>query len=106
MSLSPSQDLVNVKACTDPLLPLLLNLPQKYMLRLRENPFYEPPRMFAPAHRRDRTRYCEFHNDHGHDTNDCVDLRKEIETCVRWSVLTLKRSLGLVNTPPRREHEA
>ncbi|PWA71117.1 retrotransposon gag domain-containing protein [Artemisia annua] len=42
-----------------------------------------PPRMFAPAHRRDRTRYCEFHNDHGHDTNDCIDLRKEIEACIK-----------------------
>ncbi|GKD70073.1 retrotransposon gag domain-containing protein [Tanacetum coccineum] len=31
-------------------------------------------RMFTPAHRKDRTRYLEFHNDHGHDTNDCVDL--------------------------------
>ncbi|GJW38801.1 hypothetical protein Tco_0064646 [Tanacetum coccineum] len=35
-----------------------------------------PSRMFAPAHQRDRTRYCEFHNDYGHDTNDCIDLRK------------------------------
>ncbi|PWA83499.1 reverse transcriptase domain-containing protein [Artemisia annua] len=42
-----------------------------------------PPRMFAPAHQRDRTRYCEFHNDHGHDTNDCIDLRKEIEACIK-----------------------
>ncbi|PWA94888.1 reverse transcriptase domain-containing protein [Artemisia annua] len=42
-----------------------------------------PPRMFSPPHHRDRTRYCEFHGDHGHDTNSCVDLRKEIEECVR-----------------------
>ncbi|GJU92861.1 hypothetical protein Tco_1317617 [Tanacetum coccineum] len=39
-----------------------------------------PPRMFAPANKRDRTKYCEFHEDHGHDTNDCIDLRKEIES--------------------------
>ncbi|GJS29658.1 hypothetical protein Tco_0490278 [Tanacetum coccineum] len=42
-----------------------------------------PPKMFAPASKRDRTRYCEFHEDHGHDTNDCIDLRKEIEACIR-----------------------
>ncbi|GJU16488.1 hypothetical protein Tco_1144454 [Tanacetum coccineum] len=42
-----------------------------------------PARMFALAYRRDHTRYCEFHNDHGHDTNDCIDLRKEIEACVK-----------------------
>ncbi|GJU07443.1 reverse transcriptase domain-containing protein [Tanacetum coccineum] len=42
-----------------------------------------PSRMFAPAHRRDRARYCEFYNDHGHDTNDCIDMRKEIEACIK-----------------------
>ncbi|GJQ93086.1 reverse transcriptase domain-containing protein [Tanacetum coccineum] len=42
-----------------------------------------PPKMFTPANKRDRTRYCEFHEDHGHDTNDCIDLRKEIEACIR-----------------------
>ncbi|PWA56571.1 retrotransposon gag domain-containing protein [Artemisia annua] len=42
-----------------------------------------PPKMFTPASRRDKTKYCEFHEDHGHDTNDCIDLRKQIEACVR-----------------------
>ncbi|GJW58802.1 hypothetical protein Tco_0105533 [Tanacetum coccineum] len=40
-------------------------------------------RMFVLAHRKDRTRYCEFHNDHDQDTNDYVDLQKEIEMYVR-----------------------
>ncbi|GJX08446.1 hypothetical protein Tco_0196378 [Tanacetum coccineum] len=39
--------------------------------------------MFTPPHRRDQTRYCEFYGDHGHDTNSCVGLRKEIEACIR-----------------------
>ncbi|GKA63172.1 reverse transcriptase domain-containing protein [Tanacetum coccineum] len=42
-----------------------------------------PPKMFTPANKRDRTKYCEFHEDHGHDINDCIDLWKDIETCVR-----------------------
>ncbi|GJV97069.1 reverse transcriptase domain-containing protein [Tanacetum coccineum] len=42
-----------------------------------------PPKMFTPTNERDRTKYCEFHEDHSHDTNDCIDLQKEIETCVR-----------------------
>ncbi|GKA48059.1 hypothetical protein Tco_0741017 [Tanacetum coccineum] len=40
------------------------------------------PKMFTPANKRDRTKYCDFYKDHGHDTNDCIDLRKEIETSV------------------------
>ena len=29
--------------------------------------------------KRDNTRYCEFHGDHGHRTDDCIQLKKEIE---------------------------
>ncbi|PWA42661.1 hypothetical protein CTI12_AA542590 [Artemisia annua] len=33
-----------------------------------------PPKMFSPANKMDRTKYYEFHEDHGHNTNDCIDL--------------------------------
>ncbi|GKA63846.1 hypothetical protein Tco_0763452 [Tanacetum coccineum] len=49
-----------------------------------------PPKMFTPGNKRDRTKYCEFHEDHGHDTNDCIDLRKEIEACVRKGRMVAK----------------
>ena len=29
--------------------------------------------------KRDNTRYCEFHRNYGHLTDDCIQLRKEIE---------------------------
>ncbi|PWA89450.1 reverse transcriptase domain-containing protein [Artemisia annua] len=62
----------------------LLKLPAEiYATTEGKDALRPPPRMFTPPHRRDRTRYCEFHGDHGHDTNSCVDLRKEIEACVR-----------------------
>ena len=32
---------------------------------------------------RDNTRYCEFHRDYGHRTDDCIHLRKEIEYLIR-----------------------
>ena len=33
--------------------------------------------------KRDNTRYCEFHRDHRHRTDDCIQLRKEIEYLIR-----------------------
>ena len=33
--------------------------------------------------KRDNTRYCEFHRDHGHRIDDCIQLRKEIEYLIR-----------------------
>ena len=37
--------------------------------------------------KRDNTKYCEFHRDHGHRTNDCIQLRKEIEYLIRREYL-------------------
>ena len=33
--------------------------------------------------KRDLTKYCEFHRHHGHRTDDCIQLRKEIEFLIR-----------------------
>ena len=33
--------------------------------------------------KRDMTKYCEFHRDHGHWTDDCIQLKKEIEFLIR-----------------------
>ena len=36
---------------------------------------------------RDNTRYCEFHRDYGHHTDDCIQLGKEIECLIRRGYL-------------------
>ena len=33
--------------------------------------------------KRDITKYCEFHRDRGHRTDDCIQLKKEIEFLIR-----------------------
>ena len=38
-----------------------------------------PSQMRLDPTKRDNTKYCEFHRDHGHRTDDCRQLRKEIE---------------------------
>ena len=37
--------------------------------------------------KRDNTKYCEFHRDHRHRTDDCIQLRKEIEYLIRRGYL-------------------
>ena len=37
--------------------------------------------------KRDNTKYCEFHRDHEHRTDDCIQLRKEIEYLIRCGYL-------------------
>ena len=33
--------------------------------------------------KRDMTKYCDFHRDHRHRTDDCIQLKKEIEFLIR-----------------------
>ena len=44
---------------------------------------------------RDNTRYYEFHRDYGHRTDDCIQLRKEIEYLIRRGYL--RRFIALEN---------
>ncbi|KAL2480175.1 Uncharacterized protein Adt_33141 [Abeliophyllum distichum] len=39
--------------------------------------------MLAPPHKRNETRYCKFHWDHGHDIEDCKQLKKKIERHIK-----------------------
>ena len=56
--------------------------------------------------KRDNTRYCEFHRDHEHRTDDCIQLRKEIEYLIQQGYL--RRYIALEGQdqaqppPPRR----
>lgn len=43
-----------------------------------------PPALIAKApNKRDRSRFCDFHNTHGHTIAQCRDLRNQIEDLVR-----------------------
>ena len=42
-----------------------------------------PSQMKSDPARRDDTKYCEFHRDHGHQIDDCIQLKKEIEYLIR-----------------------
>nr|GEX41936.1 reverse transcriptase domain-containing protein [Tanacetum cinerariifolium]GEX55903.1 reverse transcriptase domain-containing protein [Tanacetum cinerariifolium] len=50
--------------------------------------FKPPPPMVTLAEKRSSTKFCELHNDKGHNTNECVELRKQIEELVRVGKLS------------------
>ena len=52
-----------------------------------ENFLRWPSQMRSEPTKRDDTRYCEFHRDHGHRTDDCIQLRKEIKYLIRRGYL-------------------
>ncbi|GJU04938.1 hypothetical protein Tco_1121368 [Tanacetum coccineum] len=71
------------KALHNPFTTLIKSPTEIFATTEGKSVLWPPPKMFTPTNKRDITKYCEFHKDHGHDTNDCIDLRKEIEICVR-----------------------
>ena len=46
-----------------------------------------PTQMKSDPITRDNTRYCEFHRDYGHRTDDCIQLKREIEYLIRRGYL-------------------
>ena len=46
-----------------------------------------PTQMKSDPTTRDNTKYLEFHRDYGHRTNDCIQLKREIEYLIRRGYL-------------------
>ncbi|GJR68086.1 reverse transcriptase domain-containing protein [Tanacetum coccineum] len=45
--------------------------------------FKAPPPMTGPAENQNKNKFCEFHRDKGHNTDECIHLRKQIEEAVK-----------------------
>ena len=55
--------------------------------------------------RRDDTKYCEFHKDHGHRTDNCIQLKREIDNLIRRGHLSryvASKGQEQVQPPPPR----
>ncbi|GAV71536.1 hypothetical protein CFOL_v3_15028 [Cephalotus follicularis] len=46
-------------------------------------PIQWPDKMRSPTEKRDTEKYCRYHHDHGHDTDECRQLKNQIEDLIR-----------------------
>ena len=67
----------------------LLSVPRKQLLmHIRDlDLLWKPKEIRTIPNRRDRSKYCRYHRDHDHNTNDCFDLEEEIESLIQRGYL-------------------
>ena len=63
--------------------PLIASVSQVLRETQHEQFLRWPSQMKTDPSKRDLTKYCEFHRDHRHRTDDCIQLRMEIEYLIR-----------------------
>nr|GEV59950.1 reverse transcriptase domain-containing protein [Tanacetum cinerariifolium] len=60
----------------------------KEILAAEASKFQPPPPMVTPVEKRSSNKFCDFHNDKGHSTDECMQLKKQIEELVRAGKLS------------------
>nr|GEU51036.1 reverse transcriptase domain-containing protein [Tanacetum cinerariifolium] len=60
----------------------------KEILATDASKFQPPPPMVTPVEKRSSNKFCDFHNDKGHSTDECMKLKKQIEELVRAGKLS------------------
>ena len=55
----------------------------KILLQIKDEHYLKWPRpLHSSPHIRDKNKYCRFHKDHGHYTENCRDLKEQIEELI------------------------
>ena len=58
-----------------------------------------PNKLKSDLNKRPRNKYCRFHRDHGHNTSECYDLKKQIEALIKQE--NLQRFVRGGENPPK-----
>ena len=56
----------------------------KILTQIKDEHYLKWPRpLHSSPNIRDKNKYCQFHKDHGHNIEDCRDLKEQIEELIR-----------------------
>ncbi|GKB73047.1 reverse transcriptase domain-containing protein [Tanacetum coccineum] len=61
----------------------LLTKSPKEILALDKGKFKTPPPMTTPVEKRNSNKFCEFHGEVGHNTDECMHLKRQIEELIK-----------------------
>ena len=62
-----------------------LNIPlDQVLLQIKDDPSLKcPKKMKGDPNKRNKNKYCHFQWDHGHDIDECYDLKQQIKNLIR-----------------------
>ncbi|GJX25472.1 reverse transcriptase domain-containing protein [Tanacetum coccineum] len=66
----------------------LLTKSPKEILALDKGRFKAPPSMSTPVEKRNNNKFCEFHGEVGHNTDECMHLKRQIEELIKDGKVT------------------
>ena len=66
-----------------------LNAPlDQVFIQIKDDPSLKwPEKMKGDPNKRNKNKYCRFHRDHGHNKDECYDLKQQIENLIRQGKL-------------------